>query len=60
MGFEAKCVCSKHSTWHHGDISAASLRIASKEEPQQPERERFAFHVEKELLLNSSAGDMRR
>ena len=32
MGFEAKCVCSKHSTWHHGDISAASLRIASPEE----------------------------
>lgn len=31
MGFEAKCVCSKHSTWHHGD-SAACLRIASPEE----------------------------
>ena len=29
MGFEVKCVCSKHSTWHHGDTSAASLRIAS-------------------------------
>ena len=25
----------------------------------KPERERFAFYVEKELLLNSSAGDMR-
>ena len=32
MGFEAKCVCSKHSTWHHGDISATSLQIASPEE----------------------------
>ena len=32
MGFKAKCVCSKHSTWHHGDISAASLQIASPEE----------------------------
>ncbi|CAH3108047.1 unnamed protein product [Pocillopora meandrina] len=32
MGFEGKCVCSKHSMWHHGDISAASLWIASPEE----------------------------
>ena len=32
MGFKAKCVCSKHSTWHHGEISAASLQIASPEE----------------------------
>ena len=32
MGFKAKCVCSKHSTWHHGDISMASLQIASPEE----------------------------
>ena len=32
MGFKAKCLCSKHSTWHHGDISAASLQITSPEE----------------------------
>lgn len=32
MVFSAKCVCTKHCTWHHGDVSAENLRVANPEE----------------------------
>ena len=32
MVFTARCVCTKHSTWSHGNVSPDALRIADPEE----------------------------
>ncbi|KAM7443740.1 hypothetical protein ABFA07_007618 [Porites harrisoni] len=32
MVFTARCVCTKHSTWSHGNVSPDALRVADPEE----------------------------
>ena len=32
MVFSARCVCSKHDTWRHGEVVAGDLRVAAVEE----------------------------
>ena len=32
MVFGARCVCSKHDTWRHGEVVAGDLRVAAVEE----------------------------
>ena len=58
MVFGARCMCSKHDTWRHGEVVAGDLRVAAVEElwliplKTKVENGRFVKLAVEELLPN--------